>query len=67
MSKTIDNKTLKAIVSELQLFRFAMKHCPEEPIGRVKDCACIGPMPECECIKRERLVKEFLSTHENKG
>ena len=24
-------------------------------------CACMGPLPECECQKRARLLSEFIN------
>jgi len=58
----INNETLEAIKEELNLFRLAAKNSPEMPISRAKDCGCTGPLSECACIKRERLVAEFLNT-----
>ncbi len=56
----IDQETVEAIKQELGLFRFAMEHFPDEPVGSIKACGCMGPLPECRCAKRERLVRSFL-------
>ena len=55
----ITNEMLQSVLSELNLFHFAVKNAPDLPIGRIYDCGCVGPMPECRCMKRNRLVKEF--------
>lgn len=59
----IDDETLMAIKSELSLFRFAKEKFPDMSIKDVKACGCMGPMPECRCMKRERLVKAFLDAN----
>lgn len=59
----IDNETIVALVQELQLYRLAEKHFPDTPVRMVKACGCTGPLPECKCAKRERLVKAFLDEY----
>lgn len=56
----IDTETLKAIIAELQLFRLAETKYPDTLAWHIKDCACLGPIPECRCAKRERLVSAFI-------
>jgi hypothetical protein len=56
----LDQDTREAVREELQLYRMAAKRFPDTPIGKVKDCACMGPLPECRCAKRERLVSQWL-------
>lgn len=33
---------------------------PIAAIGYVWQCACLGPLPECECKVERRLVREFM-------
>ncbi len=63
----IREEMLQAIVGELALFRVAERTSPSLAVGLVRDCACVGPMPECRCAKRERLVREFLDSMKEKG
>jgi len=65
-NKTISDETLKAIRQELELFRISAKKFPDIPIKEVKYCGCVGPLPECRCAKRERLIKKFLKSGHGK-
>jgi len=56
----LDYETVEAIKQEIGLYHFAERHEPQMPIGRVKGCGCMGPLPECKCMKRGRLIREFL-------
>jgi hypothetical protein len=49
---------LEAVLETLGLYEFAAARDPEVPVGRVTDCACGGPLPECRCKRRARLVSE---------
>jgi len=61
----LDEETIKEVVNELSLFRLAERKFPDMKIGQVRACACIGPLPECKCKKRERLVAEFIREFKN--
>jgi hypothetical protein len=59
------SKQLKILAHEVQRYRAAERLAPDEMIGNIGACACVGPMPECKCIKRKRLVDEALSSIDN--
>ena len=57
----ISEEMAAALYSEVRLIRFAIKHAPDTPVCRYKDCGCMGPLPECRCMKRERMISEFMA------
>lgn len=57
----ISQEILEAVCSEISHLHFAEKHFPNVTLMELRACACMGPVPECFCRKRARLVKEFLS------
>ena len=56
----ISKETADALAQEIELYLLAEKTAPNMAIFEVKNCVCRGPLPECKCAKRERLVREFL-------
>jgi len=50
----------EAVRSYIELVEFAIRKAKDTPVGEVFACGCMGPMPECRCMKRQRLVREFL-------
>jgi hypothetical protein len=54
----MDKETIDAIKVELYFLKLAEEKYPE--IKQLRACACMGPLPECLCMKRRRLAKEFL-------
>lgn len=60
----ITEEHLKAVASYINGVKFSIKFSPGVPVARIWDCGCMGPLPECRCAKRERLVKEFLEEME---
>lgn len=62
----LKKETIKALQQELKIYKFAEKHTPNIPIAKIKDCACMGPLPECKCKKQEQLINKFLTlNHDN--
>lgn len=62
-----DKETLQALIEEVSIFRFALKKFPDIMIKEVKKCGCMGPLPECRCKKRERLLASFLNENRSKA
>lgn len=60
----IDDETAEAIRVYIQQVQSAQRLAPDEPIKMLFACACRGPMPECRCAKRNRLVRSFLESKE---
>lgn len=55
----ISHETADAILEILDLKSLAMKTNPDMPIRDAFGCACSGPLPECRCARRDRLLAEF--------
>ena len=51
-------ESLEAVLETLGLFEFALERDPNLPIREVGLCGCVGPLPECKCRRRARLVSE---------
>ncbi len=58
--KTICTEEIEAARETLGKLFFAIEHSPNMPVSRIFDCACMGPLPECSCAKRSRLVEQFM-------
>lgn len=56
----IRDEVVDAVLSELNAFHMAEKDFPNVPVSFVRACACLGPLPDCSCKKRSRLVQEFI-------
>lgn len=55
---------LEAVLETLGQYEFAVRRDPQMPVGRVTDCGCGGPLPECKCRRRARLVAEVKALAE---
>ena len=53
-----------AVLELLDAYAIAEQRSPSMPVGDVLQCACRGPLPECHCKQRARLVAEFRAAVE---
>ena len=60
----IDSETAKALREYIRSVELALETIPDQPIYFLFSCACLGPLPECRCAKRRRLVYEFVGLGE---
>ena len=60
----ITEEHLKAVEDYISHVKFCQKHFPRQAIARIWDCGCMGPLPECRCMRMKRLVTEFLDARE---
>jgi len=56
----VDDETIEALKSYVALVELCVRTAPDEPVAKIWDCGCRGPLPECRCMKRHRLVKAFI-------
>ena len=56
-----------AVKSYIRQVQFAIKNAQNEPISLIFACACTGPIPECACAYRDRLVREFMESQNDRA
>jgi len=61
LSMEIRKEMLWAVLYELAMIRRADG---DTTIRHLKMCACMGPLPDCPCTIRERLIGEFIELAE---
>lgn len=45
----------------------ALKWSPRSTISELFECACVGPIPECKCMRLHRLAREFVKGEQKIG
>ena len=56
----ISEETAKAIKSFFGTIMRGVEQSPNSPVYELFTCGCLGPLPECHCKKRRRLINEFI-------
>ena len=56
----IPDDVLQAVAYELRQYRFAARKFPDMPVADVTTCGCTGPLPDCPCAFRNRLIGVFF-------
>ena len=56
----ISHETARALRSYIRIVEYAKTHVPDGPCSEIFACACLGPLPNCPCVERDRLVQDFL-------
>lgn len=60
MIEGITLEELEAASSHIARTEFMLRVAPNEAAINMTMCGCMGPLPECRCQKRKRLVGQFL-------
>ena len=59
-NSVISDEHLQAVASEVRLLHLVEQTATIDGMS-IRACACLGPLPECLCVKRNKLVSEFLA------
>ena len=59
-NSVISDEHLQAVASEVRLLHLVEQTATINGMS-IRACACLGPLPECLCVKRNKLVSEFLA------
>lgn len=56
----VPREQVEAVQSYISKVKLAQKVSQDQPISMLFACGCLGPLPECFCAKRSRLVEGFM-------
>jgi hypothetical protein len=51
---------LESVAKYVAHVKFALKKFPDEPVGNIFMCGCLGPLPVCKCMTMQNDVDKFL-------
>lgn len=60
MSEIITNEELEAVKEYVQRVETVTRLDRDATLDDLWQCGCRGPLPECACMRRQRLVKQFM-------